>query len=446
MTFLWSLCRQLWPPLRRQIKTPDVNEESNALGYSNATQNDNFFKKTTSMGASLAKWPEVLLPSLHKRPRGSTTGAEDSEPFSEGETRIEISWDTSKETQSSNQNATAKDIVHCSPETIRPYDSQTIRIFTPTTIKLDQNTNSDLAENQMHGAKAQVEDEELVPLRQMYSIEASVDLDVGWSGLDPDEILCATIPFASGASSQVYRGLYRNEQVVLKFITCTHEASFEKEFRRECRILQRIPQHEKIVKMYGVVGTCLVLEYCNFGSLFDLIHNPQYRLTPTKIKEILIDIAESMEVLHSRRIIHRDLKSGNLLVSSVGEDGREVVKLADFGLARNYLKNSTMTVGIGTWQYSSPEFFKNKKLTSKSDVYSFGVVLWELCTRKQPYYGRSFQEIFKCIVEKTDYSLKMPAIIDEQLVALYYKCVAMDPMHRPSFKEILTELYEINIS
>lgn len=110
-----------------------------------------------------------------------------------------------------------------------------------------------------------------------------------------------------------------------------------------------------------------------------------------------MDIAESMEVLHSRRIIHRDLKSGNLLVSRVAQ-GREIVKLADFGLARNYLKNSTMTVGIGTWQYSSPEFFKNKKLTTKSDVYSFGVVLWELCTRKQPYYGRSFQEVCKTIL------------------------------------------------
>lgn len=81
----------------------------------------------------------------------------------------------------------------------------------------------------------------------------------------------------------MYRGLYRDEEVVLKFITCTQEASFEKEFRRECRILQKIPQHEKIVKMYGVVGTCLVLEYCNLGSLFDLIHNPHFFLPLARV-------------------------------------------------------------------------------------------------------------------------------------------------------------------
>ena len=90
-------------------------------------------------------------------------------------------------------------------------------------------------------------------------------------------------------------------------------------------------------------------------------------------------------------MIHRDLKPGNLLVTRT--DVRDVVKLADFGLARNYLKNATMTVGIGTWQYSSPEFFTNSKLSSKSDVYSFGVVLWEMCTREQPYEHTHFRQV-----------------------------------------------------
>lgn len=49
-------------------------------------------------------------------------------------------------------------------------------------------------------------------------------------------------------------------------------------------------------------------------------------------------------------------------------------------------------------------------------------------------------------MEKTDYSLRMPAIVDENLAALYYKCVAMDPIHRPSFKEILKSLHEMNVS
>lgn len=106
---------------------------------------------------------------------------------------------------------------------------------------------------------------------------------------------------------------------------------------------------------------------------------------------MLYDIAASLHHLHSRRMIHRDLKPGNLLVART--EDRDIVKLADFGLARNYLKNSTMTVGIGTWQYSSPEFFTNSKLTAKSDVYSFGVVMWEMCTRQQPHHDTHFREV-----------------------------------------------------
>jgi len=167
---------------------------------------------------------------------------------------------------------------------------------------------------------------------------------------------------------------------------------------------------------------------------------------------MLHDIASSLHHLHSRRLIHRDLKPGNLLVTS-GPD-RDVVKLADFGLARNYLKNSTMTVGIGTWQYSSPEFFTNSKLTAKSDVYSFGVVLWEMCTRTQPYRNRDFREVmemslfgtesglqvYECVVRNKDYSLPPPASMDPVLESIYVSCINKDPENRPEFADIITIL------
>lgn len=157
---------------------------------------------------TLAKWPEVLLPTLHKRTRESSSCAEESKRLSEGETRIEISWDASKETMSSNQTETpmnqgsTSNALDLSSETTPLFDSQKIHLFTPTTIKLDQNGN--LATGQVIGAKTPPNDEEFIPLEQIYNIRgASSDIDVGWCCLNPNEILCATIPFASGASSQV---------------------------------------------------------------------------------------------------------------------------------------------------------------------------------------------------------------------------------------------------
>lgn len=159
---------------------------------------------------TLAKWPEVLLPTLHKRTRESSSRAEESERLSEGETRIEISWDASKETISSNQTGTPIDqastsnALDLSSETTPCFDSQKIQLFTPTTIKLDQNANLNLATGQVIGVETPPNDDEFVPLEQIYNNRgASSDIDVGWCCLNPDEILCATIPFASGASSQV---------------------------------------------------------------------------------------------------------------------------------------------------------------------------------------------------------------------------------------------------
>lgn len=113
-----------------------------------------------------------------------------------------------------------------------------------------------------------------------------------------------------------------------------------------------------------------------------------------------------MTYLHNKNIIHRDLKSGNILISKLN-NGKLKLKIGtkcnlkklnihnkgDFGLSRNYLRNSMMTVGIGTWQYSSPEFFKEETLTWQSDVYSFGIICWELITRQCPYQNLSYYQV-----------------------------------------------------
>ena len=127
---------------------------------------------------------------------------------------------------------------------------------------------------------------------------------------------------------------------------------------------------------------CVVLEFCEMGSLWTLLHFTKTEL-PWKIrKQIAIDIAKGTNYLHSfpTPLLHRDLKSLNILL-----DNNLTAKLADFGWAR--IKETLMTGKIGTYQWMAPEVIACSPYTEKADVYSFAIIMWELAIRKPPYYG-----------------------------------------------------------
>ncbi|KAI8464201.1 MAG: kinase-like domain-containing protein, partial [Monoraphidium minutum] len=159
-------------------------------------------------------------------------------------------------------------------------------------------------------------------------------------------------------------------------------------FEREIAILASI-RHPNVVNFIGACHRartrCLVTEYCARGSLDKLLHKSGVPLDLPKRIEFALDIARGMACLHAQQpvIIHRDLKTANLLVSA-----RFEVKVADFGLSRikdaTHLQNSRAGLE-GTIEYAAPEVLRGEPYTEKCDVWSFGVVLWELLTRARPY-------------------------------------------------------------
>ena len=156
-------------------------------------------------------------------------------------------------------------------------------------------------------------------------------------------------------------------------------------------------RHPNIAQFLGACtcppDLCIVLEYLTRGSVFDLLHS-RFQVTWDMVKRIAIDTALAMNYLHLCKppIIHRDLKSANLLLS---EDW--TVKLSDFGLSRA-MENQLHLTRVGTTGWTAPEVLSNQKYTTKADVFSFGVLLWELVTRRVPYEGMGMSVLIRCVV------------------------------------------------
>jgi tRNA A-37 threonylcarbamoyl transferase component Bud32 len=189
---------------------------------------------------------------------------------------------------------------------------------------------------------------------------------------------------ASGTYGDLYRGTYFGEDVAIKVLKSDRlNENMEKEFAHEVYIMRKI-RHKNIVRFLGACTKpktlCIVTEFMKNGSVYDFLHKRKGSFKLSSLLKAAVDISKGMDYLHQNRIIHRDLKSANLLM-----DEHELIKVADFGVARVKAESGVMTAETGTYRWMAPEVIEHKPYDSKADVFSFGIVLWELLTGKIPY-------------------------------------------------------------
>jgi hypothetical protein len=175
------------------------------------------------------------------------------------------------------------------------------------------------------------------------------------------------------------------------------------------------------------------LRYCDGGDLLGLVKSQAGKLLDESyVLDIFVQLALATKHVHDRKIIHRDIKTENIFLSS----HKRVVKLGDFGIAK-VLENTLQQArtSIGTPYYLSPEICQGKLYNFKSDIWSLGVVLYELCALRCPFAAANMKGLMLCI-SKGSYS-PIPATFSPELRKLIADMLNLNPKLRPSINDLL---------
>uniref|UniRef100_A0A670JY88 mitogen-activated protein kinase kinase kinase n=1 Tax=Podarcis muralis TaxID=64176 RepID=A0A670JY88_PODMU len=251
-----------------------------------------------------------------------------------------------------------------------------------------------------------------------------------------------------GGFGKVYRGSWKGELVAVKAARQDPDediSTTSERVRQEARLFAML-QHPNIIALKAVClrepNLCLVMEYAAGGPLSRMLAGR--RIPPHILINWAVQIAHGMQYLHCEAIvpvIHRDLKSNNILLAEYVDDGDvsgKTLKITDFGLAREWHKTTKMSAA-GTYAWMAPEVIKSSTFSRGSDVWSYGVLLWELLTGEVPYRGIDGLAVaYGVAVNKL--TLPIPSTCPEPFARLMAECWEQDPHRRPTFASILSQL------
>lgn len=237
---------------------------------------------------------------------------------------------------------------------------------------------------------------------------------------------------ARGSFGVVYRGKWSGQSVAVKMAINSMGKEESTEFMREVQIMSRL-RSEYITQFYGVCleegKEGLVMEYMADGPLYEALRDRKF--SNEEKQRLALDIAYGLNYLHHQGVVHRDLKSHNVLLDRSGK-----AKLTNFGLSMTQASSVLkLDKGSQAIRWLAPEVLKRAPHTEQSDIYSYGIILWEIVTGKIPYSRQDDTEVFKKVLSGE--REKIPADVVPEWSNLITRCWAALPAERPSLEEII---------
>ncbi|KAL4452973.1 hypothetical protein ABPG73_012917 [Tetrahymena malaccensis] len=237
-----------------------------------------------------------------------------------------------------------------------------------------------------------------------------------------------------GSFGKVFKGRRKNtgQILALKFISKRNKSEKDlANLRQEIEILRRL-KHENIILLLDAFETphefCVVTEFAQ-GELFEILEDDR-SLPESEVRKIAQQLILALDYLHSNRIIHRDMKPQNILISANG-----VVKLCDFGFARALSSNTQVLTSIkGTPLYMAPELVKEQPYNHTVDLWSLGVILYELFVGQPPFYTNSIYKLIDLIIKDP---VKYPDNMSQEFKDFLMGLLNKNPSERADWPNLL---------
>jgi serine/threonine-protein kinase len=256
----------------------------------------------------------------------------------------------------------------------------------------------------------------------------------------------------TGGMAVVYKGrdLVLNRMVAIKVLKqeFSSDEEFVKKFQKESQAAASL-SHPNIVNVFDVGYNenvhYIVMEIVNGNTLRDYLNNMQGFMKEEAIINIALQIASALSQAHQNDIVHRDIKSQNILINEQGS-----VKVTDFGIARAATTATIVNTKevIGSVHYSSPEQARGGFVDARSDIYSLGILLYELATKTLPFEGDSPVTIaLKQIKDDMPNPRNVNSNISEGLSSIIHKCTEKIQNDRyQSVLDLIEDLKELRLN